>query len=82
MQYVAYDVCASIREALYTGTAQPDAAFGHTPSYVRSDSVLRIALCVHPTITRQTAMTEIFKTIPLYFYTSPSDEIELRLNSP
>jgi hypothetical protein len=30
-QYVVYNVCASTRDALYTGTAQPNPAFGHTP---------------------------------------------------
>jgi SAM-dependent methyltransferase len=32
MQYVAYDVCASTRDALYTGTAQSHDALGHTPA--------------------------------------------------
>ena len=31
--YFAYNVCASIRDALYTGTAQPDAAFRYAPTY-------------------------------------------------
>ena len=38
MQYVAYDICALIRAALYTAAAQPDAAFGHTPPYCSSAS--------------------------------------------
>jgi hypothetical protein len=31
MKYVAYNVSASTRAALYTAAAQPGAAFGHTP---------------------------------------------------
>jgi len=32
MQYVAHDVCAATRDALFTRTAQSHAAFGHTPA--------------------------------------------------
>jgi hypothetical protein len=32
IQYVAHDVCAATRDALFTGTAQSHAAFGHTPA--------------------------------------------------
>ena len=32
MHYVAYGVCASIRDAFYTGTGESHAPFGHTPT--------------------------------------------------
>jgi hypothetical protein len=32
MLYVAHDVWAATRDALFTGTAQSHAAFGHTPA--------------------------------------------------
>src|SRR5512137_1594882 len=37
-EYVAYDVIASTRDALYTGTAQSHVAFGHTPALLQPDA--------------------------------------------
>jgi hypothetical protein len=39
VQYVAYNVCASIRAALYAGTAWPDGACGHTPALLQAGFV-------------------------------------------
>ena len=33
--YVTHNVCASTRNALYSGTTQPDAAFGQTPTLLQ-----------------------------------------------
>jgi hypothetical protein len=44
MKYVAYDVCASTRVKLSTGTAHPHAAFRHTPALLQPVDTRHIPL--------------------------------------
>ena len=80
MKYFAYDVCASSRVKLYTGTAHPHAAFRHTPALLQQSRETfsqaipiilvflmgtRIDAALHPAARRSRQNVNLFLREPL-----------------